>query len=299
MTTMRTVQTALKRTTGARNLAAMATGRFTRTLAIDGYARVNPFEVNAGRAPSEEATPHNLRDWESYQHPDMNTGSQLTITSQGYGEISLSWTLPTGYSVDTANLVQRVYWRDMGTSEDLNINPFVTPTGSASAGDGTTHDITGLVTGHFYAVGVKVEWDDSDAIFENADSVAYSIAAGQNPLIGGGRGIGSTEVFGTTPNFSNLIQSSPDPSTCTSGDPVTLRLTINLEGPSTALLEVEVNSGGFATDVAAVSAGTTTIDRTKNSPHNYNFRIRYNDIGGGSPGPWSVERNIDASCELL
>lgn len=297
MTTMRTVQTALKRTTGAKNLAAMATDRFTRTLSVDGYARVNPFEVNAGRAPSEEATPHNLRDWEAYTHSSLNTGSQLAITAEGYGEVSLSWTLPTGYSVDTGSLVQRVYWKDMGTSEDLNINPFDTPTGTASAGDGTTHDITGLTTGHFYAIGVKVEWDDSDAILENSDGSAYNTAAGETPLIGGGRGIASEEIFGTTPNFSNLVQTSSDQ--CFIPAEVNLELTVNLEGPSTALLEVKINAGSFATDIAAVSAGTTTIVRSKASGNNYTWRIRYNDIGGGSPGPFSVERTVTASCVLV
>lgn len=284
---------------GSWTLAGTVLDGYTRTHAVSGYRRINPFQVEAGNAPPTFTAPHSVTEWENYQHPDINTGSGLAITAEGYGEIELSWTRPNGYTRDLANVTQRVYWRDMGTSEDLDINPFSTPTGSADAGDGTTHTITGLTAGHFYAVGVKAEWDDSVATHENSDAGAYAIDAGETPLIGGGRGIASGEVFGATINFSNLVQSSPDPSTCFTGEPVTLRLTLNMGGPSTALLQVEVNGGGFTTDVAAVSAGTSTIDRTKNSPHNYNFRARYNDIGGGTPGPWSVERDIDASCTQI
>ncbi len=294
---MNAIATALGKV-GSWTLAGTVLNGYTRTHAASGYRRINPFEVEDGQAPPTFTAPHSVTEWENYQHSDVNTGSALAITAEGYGEIELSWTRPNGYTRDLANVTQRVYWRDMGTSEDLNINPFSTPTGSADAGDGTTHTITGLTAGHFYALGVKVEWDDSVATHENSDAGAYDVDAGETALIGGGRGIASGEVFGTTPNFSTLIQTT-DESTCFSGDPVNLRLTVNLEGPSTALLEVEVNGGGFGTDIAAVSAGTTTINRSKNSPHNYNFRIRYNDIGGGSPGPWSVERNIGASCILL
>ena len=274
---------------------------YTRTHAGSGYRRINPFQVENVNAPPTFTAPHSLTEWAGYVHATVNSGTGLLVSAEGYGEIDLAWSLPSGYDRDTANLLSRVYWKDAGTTLDesaLAVNPFDSPTGSASAGDGTSHTITGLTTGHFYAVGVKVEWDDSVATHENVDSLAYAIDGGETPLTGGGRGLISSEVFGTVPNFSALIQTT-DSGTCQVGDDVNLRLTVNMEGVSTGRLEQSKNSAGYTLVDGSVTAGTTTINLLRSSPDNWKYRIRYNDIGGGSPGPWSVERNLTAQCDLV
>ena len=287
--------------TGSFDLAGSVLNGYTRTHAGSGYRRINPFQVENGNAPPTFTAPHVTTEWEAYVHTTVNSGTGLLISADGYGEIDLAWSLPSGYSRDTANLTQRVYWKDAGTVLDesaLAVNPFDTPTGSASAGDGTTHTITGLTTGHFYAVGVKVEWNDSVTTHENVDSLGYAIDGGETPLTGGGRGLISSEVFGTVPNFSALIQTT-DSGTCQVGDDVNLRLTVNMEGVSTGRLEQSKNSAGYTLVDGSVTAGTTTINLLRSSPDNWKYRIRYNDIGGGSPGPWSVERNLTAQCDLV
>lgn len=272
---------------------------YTRTHAVSGYRRINPFEVENGRAPPTFTAPHSLNEWENYQHTDINQGDDLLIAAGGYGGLDLTWTRPNGYTRDLANVTQKVYWKDMGLSQDLSVNPFSSPTGSADPGDGSSYSITGLVTDHWYAIGVKAEWDDSVATYENADSTAYDRDPAATPLIGGGRGISTDDpVFGTTPPFPNLTQNT-DPDLCTVGDDVELKLEVGMEGPSTGRLEEEKNGGGFTLVDASVTAGTTNILLNRSSPDNWNFRIRYNDVGGGSPGPWSAEKNIDATCNLV
>lgn len=282
---------------GAVNLADTIENGYTRTHAATGYRRINPFEVNAGRAPSEQVAPHTLGDWSnSYQHSTLNTGSDLEVDG-GYRAVTALWVKPTGY-ISSAGLDQRVYWKDMGTSEDLSVNPFSSPTGSASAGDGTSYEITGLTAGNYYAVGVKCEWDDSVVTHENPDSSAYDTKAGETPLLGAGRGVSTGEIWDDSPTIDSVVQLT-DPGTCLVGcqDCVDIKLNITMNGTSAGTLQEQVGGGGWNTIDSNVPAGTSSITLVdKDDATALDYRMKYNDV---SPETWSNTGSITTECTLL
>jgi len=282
---------------GPVTIAGATENGYTRTHASSGYARINPFQVEGGTAPSEFIAPHTLGDWANYAHASLNTGSALAATAS-YGEVGLTWTLPAGYSRDTANLTQRLYWKDMGTTEDLNVNPFSTSTGSVDVGDVTSYTLTGLTAGHYYAIGLKVEWDDSLVVRDNVDSDAYQIAAGQTALIGGGRGLSSGKAMATAPTIDSVVQLT-DPATCLSGctSCVDVKLNVTMEGSSTGRLEEKKGTGAWTLVDSAVTAGSTAITLTaRDSNVTYQYRLRYNDV---SPDTWSDTGSVDTVCTLI
>jgi len=281
---------------GAVTLAGATENGYTRTHAASGYKRINPFQVENGAAPSDFVAPHTLGHWAGYSHSSLNTGAGLTVT-RGYRKASLSWSLPSGYSRDPSNLKQRVYWKDMGTTEDLSVNPFSSPTGSADAGDGTSYEITGLTAGHYYAIGVKVEWDDSVTVHTNADSLGYDSAAGQTPLLGAGRGVSSGKIFSDAPTIVS-VQQLTDPSSCLAGCTgcVEIRLNVTMEGSSQGTLQEKVGAGAFVTIDSAIVAGTSQINLTRDAGIQYQYRMKYNDV---SPEVWSNTGNITTECTLI
>lgn len=296
--------TELKGSPGSVVLADIVANRFGRTLAADGYARVNPFEVNKGNAPSEETAPHSLDDWNGYDHDRIESGSGLSV-EVGYGELTVSWTQHAGYSLAPSVLRQLVYVKSMGTTEDLSVNPFSAPDDTDDAGDGTSHTMVGLTAGNFYAIGMKVEFSDSDAAILPPDSTACNPDGSEAPLIGAGEGISSgVAVFDDTPSIDSISQSPAAADcfqSCSGTDCPDFTLSVTMEGPSTGRLEVSTNGGSTWSLVDGnVPAGSSSLSHNDRNPGTtYTYRLRYNDVGGGSAGPWSPTAARTAECDQL
>lgn len=273
---------------------------YTRTLAGDGLARVNPFQVEAGLAPDPATDPgsdYSLDDWATYGHPNFpQDGSNLT--AQGaYLAIDVTWTRPAGYTRDLASVNQRVYWKDMGTSQDTNVNPFDSPTGSALVGDVTSYQITGVLDGHHYAVGVKQEWDDSDEVYTTGDGSAYTGAGGQTLLLGPGVGVASGVVSGSTPP-TPTTQQLTDPDTCASGDPsgVEIRCNYTLEGPGPMTLQRKLDAGAWNTVVTGITANGSYDNTDYPGIGTVYFRTFYESV---SPTTYSAEASRTIQCNLI
>lgn len=283
---------------GAVTLSDTVENGYTRTHAGSGYRRINPFQAESGNAPSELTAPHTLGDWVAYSHSSVNSGSALAVT-RGYMEISVSWSKPAGYSRAPSILTQKVYWKDMGTSEDLSVNPFNLPTGTADVGDVTSYDITSALTaGHYYAVGVKVEFDDSVDSHTNADSLGYDSAMGETGLLGGGRGVSSGKVYDDAPTIDSVVQDT-DPGSCLVGCTNCVDITINvtMEGSSQGTLQEQVDGGGWTTIDSGVPAGSASLSRTNlDAGVSYDYRLKYNDVAGSK---WSNVGSITTECTLV
>lgn len=291
----------LGKTSGQIRLSALRMNGYTRTFAVSGYLRVNPFEVEDGQAddPSRGDAKHFLGNWLNYLQQSLNTGSQLQVTSS-YGEVALSWTKPPGYDRAPGILEQQMYLKGTGESEinetAVSTNPFVDFFSKVPAGDGSSGVLPAAsFGGEVVAVGVKVEFDDSVTIHTNSGATAYSIAPGQEPLTGGGRGI-AVLVFDVTPEITSIRQ-VPERENCFINDDVDIRVTVDMEGPSEGTIQESVNGGAFSTIFSNVAPGTTGEinfpDRSSNN--NYSYRIRYNDV---SPIQWSATANFSANCDL-
>lgn len=290
----------LGKTTGQIHLSKLRIDGYTRTHAASGYRRVNPFEVEASQAddPSRADNKHYLGNWLNYLQQRVNTGSALLVSS-GYGELDLTWVRPPGYTRAPSILEQFMFLKDGGTTVNtttLSVNPFVDWFSKIPAGNvvAATIPASGF-GGRYVAVGMKVEFDDSVVVHTNADSQGYDIAAGQDALIGGGRGV-LVKVHAITP-VCGPVRQLQDPSTCTVGSNVDIRVQLAMEGPSTGRLEESVNGGAFGLIDSAVAAGTNAeYPLVRASGNNYQYRLRYNDV---SPDSWSTSSTFSASCTLV
>lgn len=291
----------LGKTTGQVRLGLLRANGYTRDFATAGYLRVNPFQVENGNGqdPDEAGAQHRLGDWLNYLQGILNTGSELLVESS-YGEVRLSWTKPAGYDRAPAILEQQMYMKGTGETEinttSTSVNPFSAPDSKIPAGDGTSGTIpAGSFGGTVVAVGVKVEFDDSATLHTNTDATAYDIAAGQDPLIGGGRGV-AVKVYDVAPTITNVSQ-SPDRADCVAGSDVTVTIHLDMEGPSLGTLQESVNGGAFTTINSSVAAGSTAVNLTRASDGTqYSYRIRYNDV---SPDQWSNTADYTPVCDLI
>lgn len=267
---------------------------FSRTFAGSGYRRINPFQVQAGTAPSSFVAPHSLGDWEGYDHDSVPAGSGLAIV-MGYAGFTLSWTNPAGYSLAPSILDCMIYVRSMGASEDLSVDPFTSPDKTQSGGDDATEFVTAAsFVGEFVAIGVKARFDDSVAVHEGA--VGFAPAGGQTPLIGAGIGISSGQaIWAPAPTIDSVDQVT-DPGTCSIPDVVELSIDVSMQGPSTGTLQESVDMGAFVTVDSGVPAGSTSLTRNVPSGSNYRYRLRYNSV---SPDTWSNILGRDAECTLV
>lgn len=263
---------------------------FTRTLSGSGLARVNPFFLNVD---VEGTNPYGLDEWVGYLQNAFPTRGGSLLVTPGYGEFEATWVRPDGYTRALDIVDQRLYFNSMGTSEDLNVNPF---TGSfAGAGDGTSYVHGSVTPGNYYAVGVKQLWDDSDEIFICPDASAYEPHPDATPLIGAGAGVSSGKIYGLAPTMDSWSQ-SPDRSSCLVGSDVTLSLNWTMEGPSTGTLEENVNGTGWTLLDSSIPAGSTGASLTRASNNDYEYRLRYNDV---STVTWSNVLLAEPMCDNL
>lgn len=289
----------LGQTTGAKSLMEAVDDGYTRTHAVSGRKRVNPFEVEASRGDDPTTPAYSLLAWEGYDQDDMPEGDDLAVDS-GYGEIDLTFVRPAGYTRATAIVDQKGYGRDTGettiNAAALAVNPFSTPDTSPSVGDGTTGTLSGLTEDEVAAVGVKVEFDDSVDVHTNVDSLAYDYAVGEDPLIGAGRGV-AVLVFPANPGPISVTQDT-DPDTCATGDPVDITIDFDMRGPSTGRLEQQKDGGSWTLVDASVTAGSSSATVSRDSDGSYyKFRIRYNDV---TPDDWVTQTGTTTpTCNLV
>lgn len=289
----------LGRTTGQTvSLKTLRLNGYTRTFASDGYKRVNPYEVAAGRAddPNSGSSNYSLGAWVGYQQSYCAPGSNLAYTI-GYGSISVSWSKPSGYLDSLCD--QYLYAKDTGqtvvNSTALAVNPFSSPSQSQGLGDGTSASVNlGSYSGRYVALGVKSRWYDSVTTYEANDNGAYSGASGQQLLQGAGVGI-LVRAYNTVPGTVSAVQLT-GPDYCYVGESIWLRVYFSMEGPSTGRLEEQVNGGSW-TFANTISAGSSSIDLYRASGSNYKYRLRYNDV---SPDQWStMSGTVSAVCNLI
>lgn len=278
-------------------LADMAINRFTRVLGAGtavtrtGYARVNPFEESKGNAPSEEVAPHSLNDWENYDHDRIESGDDLDV-SLIPGKFVVTWTKHAGYNNSLCQ--QRLYYNSMGASQDLSVNPFA---GSYhNAGDASTYDITGLTAGNWYALGLKVVFNDSDADILPPDSTACNADVGATELIGAGEGISSGAGFSpATPTGMSAIQSgSTPPEDCFGGDSVTMVVSWDILRAA-GTMEKSLAGGPWGA-AGTYGIGSTGTNRSETSNTTVRYRMKYT---ASDPETWNTSASTDVSCTRI
>lgn len=287
----------LGRTSGEVSLKALVDDGYTRTFAGDDYLVVNPFQVEAGQADDPSDPAYSLLAWDGYDHDVVPAGDDLGMTS-GYGEGDLTWSRPPGYTRAPGVLDQRIYVKDTGETEidatSLSVNPFDTPDQTDANNDGEAETVNlASYEGFVVAIGMRLEFDDSVTVFESAD---YDPAAGEDPLIGAGAGIGE-EVWRSNPGPISVLQDT-DPDSCQVGDPVDIDFDFDMKGSSTGRLEERINGGSWTLVDDAVAAGSSgaTVQRDSDGD-SYKFRLRYNDV---SPDDWATQTGTTTpTCNLL
>jgi hypothetical protein len=291
----------LGKTSGPIRLSELRTNGYTRTHAGSGYRAVNPFQVEQGHAddPSRIDTRHYLGNWVDYLQSGLNTGSELTVAS-GYGEVTLTWTRPAGWSRASALLSQWIYMKRTEQTEvdstARGVNPFDTPDSVVSLGAGSSANVSASAfVGEVIAVGVKVEFDDTVAVHTNPDNQAYEPAVGQLSLTGVARGI-ALLVYDTQPVITNVAQ-TPESAVCIEGSDVEVRVFFTMLGPSLGTLQESVNGGAWSNISTTVAAESPSyaLTRAGDSVTELRFRIKYNDVPGDL---WSNIAVFTPSCDI-
>ncbi len=181
-----TIGTALGKT-GAITLEGVQLNGYTRTysVAATDYKRVNPFQVEAGQAgdPASGA-PYNLTDWEGYAHWDassaLNFGTSVDVTARDEDEVSLSWTLPAGWTRNLAGLILRIYYKACTGECDETDDPRSGGSSTDGANDASSFTVTGLSAFTRYIFAVVTRWNDDDTVHESElfDTVASLAISG-------------------------------------------------------------------------------------------------------------------------
>lgn len=284
---------------GTTRLRDLVLDGYTRTLASDGLARVNPFEVEDGRAPDPDdpGPPYLLTPWENYSHEAFNRGDDLRVTV-GRNKLTVEWSLPAGYNRDPDNLTQYVYYKSMGTTQDLNTDPFVSPDGSPNVGDVTSYELT-AVEGEWYAIGVIQEWDDSDELLSPATSFAYIAHEDATELDTSASGISTdSAVFEDVPDEPG-IQQLTDSEDCSFGctDCVDMRISWTHDGgPGSMTVEYSLDEGSSWTPITETATSSGFSDIVVDGDDEVWARAKYNDV---SPESWSATNERVVQCDQI
>lgn len=298
---------ALGRTSGQEvKLGSLRDDGYTRTFAGSGYLCVNPYEEAAGRAddPNRGDSLHYLGNWENYEHARLPAASDLEHT-QGYGEVDLDWSGASGHDSAPEIVGYKIYTKDTGYSGDspgeteTSTDPTDTPDQTQEEGfivtavESATVDL-GSYGDNWVAIVIVTLFDDS--VTKHEDNVGASPKAGETPLTGAFEGI-LLRTFAETPPECSAIQTT-DEATCTVGDNVNIRVSVQMEGPSTGRLEQQVNGGSWTLVDSSVTAGAANVNLSRASNgDNYKFRIRYNSV---SPDNWrTMTGTITPTCILV
>ena len=287
----------LGKTSGQIKLSELRTDGYTRTHAVSGYRRVNPFEVHNGRAqdPDEAGTQHRLGDWLNYDHDQVPGGSQLSHTLVP-GGVDLTWSRPGGYTRALAIVRQRVYAKDTGETEvneaALSTNPFSSPDTSQSPGDGTSFELSlASFIGQMVAVGILAEFVDSVDVHETEHQVAYAAATGEDALTGAGGGILVGPILPTEPTINNITQ-DPSDFQCLAGSEIEIQINL-IDCAGEVFLAEKVDSGSYGADFSVgVVNGSAQIPLNRDSSHTYTYKARY------SGGSYSAEKAHFLRCDL-
>lgn len=297
----------LGRTSGQEvRLGSLRDDGYSRTFGVSGYLRVNPYEEAAGRAddPDRVDSLHYLGNWENYDHDRLPHATDLEMTP-GYGEVTLDWVGAAGH--DSAPLITGyfIYVKDTSlpgsstpTSTELSVDPTDTPDQTQQAGFAAsaveTDDVDlASYNGNWVAVAVVVRFNDSVTVHE--DTEGASAKTGEYALIGAFEGI-LARAYRTDPGPISCTQTT-DPDSCAAGDPVNLRVQVDMEGTSTGRLEQQENGGSWTLVDSGVAAGTSQINLSRTSGNYYKFRLRYNDV---SPDDWATQTGTtSAICNLV
>lgn len=273
---------------------------YTRTLAGSGLARVSPFQVELGNAAdpaTESSAPFELDDWTGYDHNGFPTGTGLIVTG-GYGTIDVSWTAMPGYSRAPSILRHLLYVQPTGeTSYNLDVigtDPKAGGSPFFNLGDGVSAAGIGvsMYEGTYIAVGVVVEFDDSDALIESP--LWEPDGSMSEPLSVVTPGV-AIKVYDSVPTINSVTQ-SPGSGSCFIGDDVDVRVNVTMEGPSTGRLEERVNGGEWTLLGGSIGAGTNgNLTFVRAEGNSYQYRLRYNDV---SPDQWATSSVLNAECTL-
>lgn len=292
MASLDTVWAALKGS-GAGELDDLLPNGYTRTLAVDGLARINPLQVEQGFAPDPATDPgsnYSLDDWLSYAHsgfPPAVFGATALRAQGQYEGVTLYWNLPAGYARAPGLLRQRIDYK-AGTE---TTDPTVSPDGTIFLGDVTSHEFS-LPSGSRYAIVVRALFDDSDAEFTAAGDNGYNPEATATPLVNV-EGILTDTIYSTTPPTPTTEQLT-DKSTCAVGDTdVEVRCNYTLNGSGPMTLERQVNGGGWSPIQTGISAnGSHTGEYGGNDE--VEFRTYYEDV---TPRVYSAVASRQIECE--
>ena len=219
---------------GEVSLNAVVDDGYTRTFAADDYLRVNPFEVQAGnaddpRAPRTRSTPGRATTTTSSRPA---TSSRRRVGTGKWTSPSTSGRLLEGPGDPRPAVLRQGHGRGDHQRDGALGEPVrLTRHQPLDRGRDERHDLR--------AHGERGRRGRSEARVrrlrhrhENTDALAYDYAAGQDPLIGAGRGV-ALVVFGGNPGPLSAVQLT-DPDSCTIGDNVDIEISFNMEGTSTA-----------------------------------------------------------------
>lgn len=280
--------------TGTANLDDLIADGYTRTLAGDGLARINPFYVEEGFCPdpATETAPFGLDDWLGYAHsgfpPAVFAGTSLRAQGQ-YAGVTLHWNLPAGYSRAPGLLRQRIDYK----AGDVNTDPSVSPDGTIHIGDETSYEVS-LGTGSRYAFIVRALFNDSDEEYIPSGDNGYRPDPSATELVTV-EGILTDTIYGSTPPTPTTSQLTPSASCAVGDTDVEVRCNYTLNGSGPMTLERQVNGGGWSPIVTGINAnGSHTGEYGGNDE--VQFRTYYEDI---SPPVYSAVATRQIFCENL
>lgn len=280
---------------GAGSLDELLPNGYSRTLAVDGLARVNPLMVEAGFAPDpalDTGFDYSLDEWLSYNHDGFPpVFGSCALQAQGqYAGVLLTWNLPAGYSRAPGLLRQRIDYK-AGTE---TTDPTVSPDGTIFIGDETSYEVS-LPDGARYAFVVRTLFNDSDEEFTPAGDIGYSPHASATPLVTV-EGILTDTIYNTVPPTPTTQQLTPS-NECAFGDTdVEVRCNYTLNGSGPMTLERQVNGGGWSPIVTGISANGSHTGQYGGNDE-VEFRTYYEDVG--PPRVYSAVATRQIFCENI
>lgn len=161
------------------------------------YKQINPFEVEANRAPNPVSGVGNysLAEWDSYLGfvASDAASSNFDLTSINYTSVTFNWQLPPGYNRNPAELQQLLYVNVC--SNPLTCDATVSPTNDVNLGDVSSHTISSLVPGTSYVAALKTLWDERGT---NTNLVYSDEASLKSPLTNGSVGLQPDQIYFST-----------------------------------------------------------------------------------------------------
>ena len=263
---------------GTHTMEDLVINAYTRTPSTTVPARLNPFSVFDHSITF--TAPHSLNEFENYNQAVIEIGSTVAIV-MGPAGWSVSWGAAAGF--ESAVCKYRVYWKNVGSSEDLASLPL---TGASpafiDAGASLSIGNQSVSVGDWIAVVIVAEFNDGRTV--RVGSTGFPGAIGQNELTGADEGVHSLNAMPSpTPNVPTAVQINPAVGACDGETTATLRVTVGGFAGAAQTLQVSKNGGTYSTLVTTIVASSSYNHSglLLDNGDTYTFKAKYT-VGTGT-----------------